>query len=72
MPCNFPDRRTLAEQVKAVEPGAVVVERAGKIDYIPFGTCIWTTGIRMHPLAEHLAEVPAFLTAFPPVNKQHI
>ncbi|CAL8462201.1 g1732 [Coccomyxa elongata] len=46
----------LACRVKAVEPGAVVVERAGKMDHIPFGTCIWTTGIRMHPLAERLAE----------------
>ncbi len=61
----------LGEQVKAVEPGAVVVERAGKLDHIPFGTCIWTTGIRMHPLAEHLAGVPALHMVIPPVHKQH-
>jgi len=45
----------LRKQVKAVEPDAVVVERCGKVDRIPFGTCIWTTGIRMHPLGETLA-----------------
>lgn len=33
----------------------MVVDRCGKLDRIPFGTCIWTTGIRMHPLGEKLA-----------------
>lgn len=46
-----------AVQVKAVEPDAVVVDKHGKQERIPFGTCIWTTGIRMHPLAERVADV---------------
>ncbi|EIE24243.1 FAD/NAD(P)-binding domain-containing protein [Coccomyxa subellipsoidea C-169] len=46
----------LACRVKAVEPGAVVVQKGKETDRIPFGTCIWTTGIRMHPLAERLAD----------------
>ena len=45
-------------QVKAVEPGAVVVNQ-GKSDedkQVSFGTCIWTTGNRIHPLAEAMAQ----------------
>lgn len=45
-------------QVKAVEPGAVVVNQGkSKEDkQVSYGTCIWTTGNRMHPLAEQIAE----------------
>lgn len=57
--------------MKAVEPGAVVVQKGKEINRIPFGTCIWTTGIRMHPLAERLADVrtlPSFLVLNSPYH----
>ena len=31
--------------MKAVEPGAVVVLQHGEEKRVPFGTCIWTTGV---------------------------
>ena len=37
-------------QVKAVEPGAVVVTQHGEDKRVPFGTCIWTTGVHGLPL----------------------
>ena len=45
-------------QIKAVEENRVVVldQTKNEMRQVPFGTCIWTTGIRMHPLAEKLAQ----------------
>lgn len=45
-------------QVKAVEPGAVVVKQGKSPEdrQVAYGTCIWTTGNRMHPLADDLAQ----------------
>ena len=45
-------------QIKAVEENRVVVldQGSNELRQVPFGTCIWTTGIRMHPLSEKLAE----------------
>ena len=45
-------------QIKAVEENRVVVldQAKNELRQVPFGTCIWTTGIRMHPLAEKLAQ----------------
>lgn len=45
-------------QVNAVEPGQVVVTDAptNTKKNVEFGTCIWTTGIKMHPLVERLAK----------------
>ena len=38
-------------RVTAVHDGAVAVEyKDGSKDTVPFGTCIWATGIAMHPL----------------------
>lgn len=47
-----------ALQVKAVEPGAVVVKQGTdpQEKQVAFGTCIWTTGNKMHPLADALAQ----------------
>lgn len=47
-----------AVQIKAVEENRVVVldQGSNELRQVPFGTCIWTTGIRMHPLSEKLAE----------------
>ena len=41
-----------------VQPGQVVVTDAasGTKKNVEFGTCIWTTGIRMHPLVEKLTK----------------
>lgn len=43
-------------QVNEVQPGQVVVTdaKSGTKKNVDFGTCIWTTGIRMHPLVEKL------------------
>lgn len=45
-------------RVNAVEPGQVVVTDAptNTKKNVEFGTCIWTTGIKMHPLVERLAK----------------
>ncbi|CAK0749843.1 hypothetical protein CVIRNUC_001942 [Coccomyxa viridis] len=45
-------------RIKAVEENRVVVldQGSNELRQVPFGTCIWTTGIRMHPLSEKLAE----------------
>jgi NADH:ubiquinone reductase (non-electrogenic) len=49
---------TTCAQIKAVEENRVLVLDQGseELRQVPFGTCIWTTGIRMHPLSERLAE----------------
>ncbi len=39
------------------ENRVLVLDQGSKeLRQVPFGTCIWTTGIRMHPLSEGLAE----------------
>ena len=45
-------------QIKAVEENRIVVldQTTNELRQVPFGTCIWTTGIRMHPLSEKLAQ----------------
>jgi len=44
--------------VMKVEPGAVVVQQGKSTEdkQVGYGTCIWTTGNKMHPLAEAMAE----------------
>ena len=38
-------------RVTEVQDGEVVVEdKEGGRDSVPFGTCVWATGIAMHPL----------------------
>ena len=34
----------------------VLDQGSSELRQVPFGTCIWTTGIRMHPLSEQLAQ----------------
>ena len=48
----------MGEQIKAVEENRVVVldQASNELRQVPFGTCIRTTGIRMHPLSEKLAQ----------------
>ena len=47
-----------ATQVNEVQPGQVVVTDAptNTKKNVEFGTCIWTTGIKMHPLVGKLAK----------------
>lgn len=47
LPCPAPLRR-----VKRVGPGALTVKRSGEEaeSVLPFGTCVWATGVAMHPL----------------------
>ena len=43
-------------RVKSVSDGVLTVQRNGKEEALPFGTCVWATGIAMHPLVRpHLA-----------------
>ena len=39
-------------RVKRVGPGALTVKRSGEEaeSVLPFGTCVWATGVAMHPL----------------------
>lgn len=48
----------MAVQVNEVQPGQVVVTDAptNTKQNVEFGTCIWTTGIKMHPLVGKLAK----------------
>ena len=43
-------------QVKAVEPDAVVIQAKGSdaLERVEYGTCVWTTGVRMSPFTELL------------------
>ena len=45
-------------QVKEVVPGGVMVAEKGKkeLEKIDFGTCVWTTGIKMAPITSSLIE----------------
>ena len=38
--------------MKRVGPGALTVKRSGEEaeSVLPFGTCVWATGVAMHPL----------------------
>ena len=51
-------RRLWCDQVNEVQPGQVVVTDAptNTKKHVEFGTCIWTTGIKMHPLVGKLAK----------------
>ena len=58
----------VAMQVNEVQPGQVVVTDAptNTKKNVEFGTCIWTTGIKMHPLVGKLAKtLPQGLQAPP-------
>lgn len=37
-------------RVKRVDDGVLTVQRNGKEELMPFGTCVWATGVAMHPL----------------------
>ena len=48
----------LNSRVQAVGPDTVTtVDREGKTKEIPYGACVWATGIAMHPLIKQLQEV---------------
>ena len=43
--------------MSAVEDGAVTVEdKAGNSSEIPFGACVWATGVAMNPLIKQMQE----------------
>lgn len=47
----------LGTMVKSVDEGALTVARSGgKEETVPFGTCVWATGVAMHPLVRGLKE----------------
>jgi NADH:ubiquinone reductase (non-electrogenic) len=48
----------LNTRVASVSEGHVsVVDKAGVAFDIPFGACVWSTGIAMNPLAQQLKEL---------------
>jgi NADH:ubiquinone reductase (non-electrogenic) len=48
----------LNSRVSSVRDGYVnVVNKAGEETEIPFGSCVWATGIAMNPLVRQLQEV---------------
>ena len=70
-------------QVKSVEPGAVLVAEKGKdpkdLSRVEFGTCVWTTGIKMAPITQQLigklpagactVRPPCIIRSHPPVSQ---
>ena len=47
----------LNAKVQAVSRDCVtVVDKAGAATDIPFGACVWATGVAMHPFMRHLQE----------------
>ncbi|KAK9843346.1 hypothetical protein WJX74_010709 [Apatococcus lobatus] len=48
----------LNNRVKAVEPDAVVIQAKGSdaLERVEYGTCVWTTGVRMNPFTELLIQ----------------
>jgi len=49
----------LNSKVQAVSRNSVQINTNGSISNIPFGACIWSTGVAMHPLVKQLqAELP--------------
>jgi hypothetical protein len=46
----------LNSKVEAVEKGSVTVVNSltGEREQIPFGACVWATGVAMHPLIKQL------------------
>lgn len=44
----------LGTMVKSVSDGELTVQRNGTQEVMPFGTCVWATGIAMHPLVAQL------------------
>jgi hypothetical protein len=48
----------LNTRVASVSEGRVtVVDKEGSSFHIPFGACVWSTGIAMNPLAQQLKEL---------------
>ena len=60
LPCPLPPPTTSPRRVTEVHEGEVEVEhKDGAKERVPFGTCIWATGIAMHPLVAALkAKLP--------------
>ena len=44
----------LNSKVQSVEKNSVQIDTNGKISTIPFGACVWSTGVAMHPLVKQL------------------
>ncbi len=51
--------------MKSVSDGVLTVQRNGKEEALPFGTCVWATGIAMHPLVRHRARPHTPLLCLP-------
>ncbi|GAB4816314.1 hypothetical protein N2152v2_003360 [Parachlorella kessleri] len=57
----------LNTKVLAVDPGVLHVQPLGEPEQtLPFGTCVWATGVGMHPLVKSLeAKLPATVPTSP-------
>ena len=52
--CRTGIQLVLNSKVQSVEKNRVQIDTNGKISTIPFGACIWSTGVAMHPLVKQL------------------
>lgn len=52
--CRTGIQLVLNSKVSSVEKNKVQVDTNGKISTIPFGACVWSTGVAMHPLIKQL------------------
>lgn len=60
--------------MKGVAPDAVtVVNKEGNEYEIPFGACVWATGVAMHPVVKLLADkLPAGTQVRPAEQRRHV
>ena len=55
MACRAGIEAMVNSKVQAVKRGAVVVRKAdGTDEEVPFGACVWSTGVAIHPLMKQL------------------
>lgn len=68
--CRSGIELVLNSKVQAVSRNAVEVDTNGVKTTIPFGACVWSTGVAMHPLVKGL-QVPAPLN-FKPCHLEYL
>lgn len=52
--CRSGIQLVLNSKVQSVGKHSVQVDTNGSITTIPFGACVWSTGVAMHPLIKQL------------------
>ena len=52
--CRTGIQLVLNSKVSSVDKNSLQVDTNGKVSTIPFGACVWSTGVAMHPLIRQL------------------